>query len=135
MDDEEFALRPMTPAYLRAKLAAARAECERLREVNAGLEKLLDEPPYVDCICPGCARKVPHAWASGMCEECATENCEHGTWAENLREENARLRAALEPTDENVKEIASYAIATKRDVRAVLASIRDAIRRRAGVEP
>ena len=29
------------------------------------------------CLCEPCGNQVPLAWASGMCVECATENCEH----------------------------------------------------------
>jgi hypothetical protein len=62
-------------------LLAAVAQMQRERdEARAERDEAftaLDAPPYVDCICPGCPAKVPHAWVSGMCGPCATEDCEH----------------------------------------------------------
>lgn len=77
-------------------LTKAHAEVEALRAAA-------DAPPYVDCICPGCPRKVPQAWASGMCEPCCAEDCEHTDGAraatverDLLREKLAGARAEVE---------------------------------------
>jgi hypothetical protein len=74
---------------LRAQLAIAEKERDRLNE-------LLDAPPYVDCICPGCPRKVPQAWTSGMCEPCALEDCEHTDGARAVAAERDEIALALE---------------------------------------
>lgn len=93
--------------HVRAQLAAVEKERDRFKE-------LLDAPPYVDCICCGCPRKVPQAWASGMCQPCANDDCEHTDGAKAVAEERdalaarvAQLERALEPTEENVRVIAT----------------------------
>lgn len=84
-------------AGLVESIAALEAENKRLSE-------LLDAPPYVDCICAGCPRKVPQAWASGLCEPCAAEDCEHADGAKSriaaLEAENRDLRAKLEAAEQ-----------------------------------
>ena len=98
-----------------ATLRARIAELEKdLAQVNA----LLDAPPYVDCICPGCPRKVPHAWAAGMCGPCADEDCDHTDGARAVAAELAevtaerdRLRAVMNSTDENVELVAQVLLA------------------------
>ena len=62
------------------------AEVERLYALLEG------KTQYVDCVCPGCPRKVPEVWASGMCQPCASEDCEH---TEGTKDTCAQLMAAL----------------------------------------
>lgn len=65
--------------------------CEEMREEIERLHALLEgKTQYVDCICPGCPRKVPEAWASGMCQPCASEDCDH---LESVRAALEALRA------------------------------------------
>lgn len=135
-------------------------ERDRLEAEVAALRAAADAPPYVDCICPGCPRKVPQAWASGMCEPCCAEDCEHTDGAravaverDELRESNERLcaqverllpalherdrlRAALAETEENVQTIADVIcnagdFAYRGAARGSLA----ALRARAGESP
>jgi hypothetical protein len=70
-------LEPITGADLEA-------EVQRLHALLEGKSE------YVDCICPGCPRKVPEAWASGMCQPCCEEDCEHSDGAK------AALAAVIE---------------------------------------
>lgn len=62
----------------------------------ARLRKLLDAPPYVDCLCGGCPRRVPQAWLDGMCESCADEDCEHTDGARAVQAERDELRVEVE---------------------------------------
>jgi hypothetical protein len=68
---------------------------DALEVENGRLRALLEgKSEYVDCICPGCPRKIPEAWASGMCQPCCEEDCEHTDGA------RAALAAVTEERDE-----------------------------------
>jgi len=91
-----------------------RAEALRLRDAEAkareiadGFRAQLDSPlqPYVDCICPGCPRKVPQAWASGMCSPCVNEDCDHTDGARATAEERDTLLALNETQLARVNEL------------------------------
>jgi len=128
------------PARTDGELAEALAE-------NARLTELLNAPPYVDCICPGCPRKVPHAWASGLCQPCATEDCDHTDGArataealaeeqarsEKLWDERNRLRAALADTAANRNIVLTAWKGDDLDRRA--AAVLEALARAAGIGP
>jgi hypothetical protein len=77
----------------------------RLRAENETLRKLVDAPPYVDCICPGCPRKVPQAWASGMCETCAVEDCEHTDGARGVAAERDQLAVLNDNQAETIRRL------------------------------
>jgi hypothetical protein len=56
------------------------ALCEQARqegrdESAARIKEL--EAEFVDCICPGCLRRVPRAWEAWTCQPCAAEDCDH----------------------------------------------------------
>ncbi|MCA1824387.1 MAG: hypothetical protein LC640_09035 [Frankia sp.] len=69
---------------------------------------------YVDCCCPGCPRKVPEAWAAGMCEPCAAEDCEHTDGARAVAAECDELRAEVEQLRAE-NEALGTALAAERD--------------------
>jgi hypothetical protein len=75
--------------------AELREEVERLHALLEG------KTQYVDCVCPGCPRKVPEAWAAGMCSPCATEDCEH---PEGARATAAELDVARAERDEALSQ-------------------------------
>jgi hypothetical protein len=77
----------------------AAAAAEARSEIEA-LTRQLDAPPYVDCTCPGCPRKVPQRWASGMCQACATEDCDH---------EEGDDSPGLEAYEQSLRELLSLA--------------------------
>lgn len=88
---------------LRAELAARQAEGKYLADEVEALRAAADAPPYVDCICPGCPRKVPQAWASGMCEPCCAEDCEHTDGARAVAIERDLLREQLAGAEAEVE--------------------------------
>lgn len=81
-------------------------EVEVLSAENERLRAALDAPPYVDCICPGCPRKVPQAWVSGLCEPCAAEDCEHTDGAKAVAADRDGLLAALRPLLSDIEDAA-----------------------------
>ena len=48
-----------------------------LAEIAAMLRRAWYRGKKALCSCPGCLNEYPRWWASGMCYECSTENCEH----------------------------------------------------------
>lgn len=86
-------------AELMADVERMRVQLDELRVDSERLCAALDAPPYVDCLCPGCPRKVPQAWVSGMCQPCGAEDCEHTDGARAVAQ-------ALEPTLANVEAVA-----------------------------
>lgn len=114
---------------LYARLEAVTRERDEARalyqEAQHTIDKM-DDAPYVDCICPGCPRKVPQAWASGMCEPCANEDCEHTDGAKATAQE---LREMADLNDKHAALIEEV-IRQRDDLRAQLAAS-EAIRRNA----
>ncbi len=71
-------------------------ERDRLRARVEQLKAAMDSSPRVDCVCPGCPRKVPQAWASAMCEPCAAEDCEHTDGARAVAAERDELQRLID---------------------------------------
>lgn len=98
-------------------LAEAWAERDAAIEHRDSLLALLEgKSQYVDCACPGCPRKVPEAWASGMCEPCAIEDCEHTDGAKAVAAERDALKEEVEAT-----RLAGREMATRAGTRAIAA--------------
>lgn len=66
-----------------------------VRERQVAIDRMSGSP-YVDCICDGCPRKVPQAWASGACGPCSTEDCEHTDGAKEVAAERDELATRLD---------------------------------------
>jgi len=96
---------------------------QALQEITR-LQALLEgKSSYVDCICPGCPRKIPEAWAAGMCETCAAEDCEHTDGAkatsERLNEAEAELEQVAAEGDQARADLAK-AVEEREALRANL---------------
>lgn len=89
---------------LREALERWREESDTLKAQLAELEAAFDNSPVMDCVCTGCPRRVPQSWSPGMCQPCATEDCEHTDGAETT---SALLAEALEERDAARAEVAA----------------------------
>lgn len=98
-----------------------------LREEVERLHALLEgKSQYVDCCCPGCPRKIPEAWADGMCEPCADADCEHTGGARAVAAERDQARAQARRLEDESNEARRVAIVTERErdqARADLAKV------------
>jgi hypothetical protein len=128
-----------------AECLAAREDRDRLARDVARLEREVERLEttlaeaacdYVDCICPGCPRKVPRAWASGMCEPCAAVDCEHTDGAREVEAKARELAAEVTKWEEQHQVACEHwgAIEAERDrLRAVLANTTDNVMRVAAI--